>query len=386
MLIKRMDRLILAEIIPVFVFGVLLFTSLFFTAGELLRLAQFTSLGVSYALVGRLMLLTLPYIVALTFPMAMLLAALLGFGRLSSDGEIVALVAAGVRFERIVVPVALFGLATALVGLWFADAVVPAANRQRERLYKQIGQSAPTSVGASGGGFTVPVRNKETGALELLVHVEGGVDITRGEIRNVSIGLWKNGRQFGFLWAQRGNWKVGTRDWTLSDLDGIYQTEQAEKNYVVVRADAGDSRENALLGLGPGKTLRLGTPQEVQTQDRPAEQASVRDLRKRVRSLRATGAITEARDAEVEIARRVSLPFAALVFALVGAPLGVSPRRTGKGVGFGLAVLIIFAYWVSFQMTLLLGKGGQLPPLVAAALPNVAGLVAAFFLNRRVLR
>src|SRR4028119_1806496 len=120
MRVKRMDRLIVAEVAPMFVFGVLLFTSVFFAAGEMLRLAQFTTMGVPLATVGHLVLLTLPYIVALTFPMAMLLAALLGFGRRAGDAEIVALVAAGVRFERIVAPLALFALLVSFVGLWFA--------------------------------------------------------------------------------------------------------------------------------------------------------------------------------------------------------------------------------------------------------------------------
>jgi lipopolysaccharide export system permease protein len=102
---------------------------------------------------------------------------------------------------------------------------------------------------------------------------------------------------------------------------------------------------------------------------------------------RASGDLTGAREAEVEAARRVALPFASFIFALVGAPLGVRPQRSGgKGVGFALAIGIIFAYWVSFQFGLLLGNSGALPPFVAVALPNLAGLVAAVYLNRRVLR
>ena len=380
-----MDRLIVAEVAPMFVFGVLLFTSVFFAAGEMLRLAQFTTLGVPLAMVGQLILLTLPYIVALTFPMAMLLAALLGFGRLSGDSEIVALVATGVRFERIVAPLAVFALLVSFVGLWFADAVVPYANRERERLYKKIGETATGGpAGAGVSGFSIPLRDKKTGALQMVVQVEGGVDLTRQELRNVAINFWENGRQVGFVFARRATWKVGTRDWTLNDFYGA-QNDPPNKPYVFSSA-FGQTRGNSLLG--PDNTLRgAGTPDEMNQRAAGVAETSIRNLRGVVRAQRASGDVSGAREAEVEIARRVALPFASFVFALVGAPLGVRPARSGgKGVGFGVAVFIIFAYWVSFQMTLLLGRSGQLPPAIAAALPNLAGLIAAIYLNRRVLR
>ncbi len=380
-----MDRLIVAEVAPMFVFGVLLFTSVFFAAGEMLRLAQFTTLGVPLATVGHLVLLTLPYIVSLTFPMAMLLAALLGFGRLSGDSEIVALMAAGVRFERIAAPLAVFALFVSFVGLWFADAVVPYANRERERVYKEIGETATGGPGGAGAsGFSVPLRDKKTGALQMVVQVEGGVDLIRQELRNVAIELWKNNRQVGFVFARRAKWKVGTRDWTLDDFYAA-SWENLESPFVFSAASS-ETRENSLLG--PNHTLQgVGTPDEMSKRKAGVAETSIRDLRAVVRAQRVLGDVSGAREAEVEIARRVSLPFASFVFALVGAPLGVRPARSGgKGVGFGLAVLIIFVYWVSFQMTLLLGRSGPLPPALAAALPNLAGLVAAVYLNRRVLR
>jgi lipopolysaccharide export system permease protein len=77
---RRMDRLILAEIAGPFVGSALLFTGLFFAGGEIARIAEFLGRGVSWLTIGNLILLTLPGIIALTFPMAMLLATLLGFG------------------------------------------------------------------------------------------------------------------------------------------------------------------------------------------------------------------------------------------------------------------------------------------------------------------
>ena len=379
-LVPRLDRLILAEVVPWFVGGVFLFTSLFFAAGELLRIAEFSAVGLSTTAIVRLVLLTLPYIVALTFPMAMLLAALLGFGRLSGDSEIVALVAAGTSFGRILLPVAVFAFFVSLIGLWFADTVVPASERARERMIDRVQETATGGVGALSG-FTKTLRDK-SGALQTLVQVEGGVNLARGELRDVDINVWDRGRKIGYVFARRATWKLGTRDWTLREIEGA-SLKNPKTALVFTAASAQTSRRGL---LGPDDTIKLGTPDELATLRFEEKEVGIRALRARARVLRASGDLSGARAADVEVARRVALPFVSFIFALVGAPLGVQPSRAGKGVGFGLAVAIIFAYWISFQMSLLLGKSGALPPLVAAALPNVAGLLAAFYLNRRVLR
>lgn len=374
----RMDRLVVGEVVGPFVFGVLLFTSLFFTGGEVVRLTEFLAQGVPPATVFRLFALTLPYLVSLTFPMAMLLAALLGFGRLSNDGEIVALVAGGTSFARIVAPLAAWALVVSLVGLWFTNTIVPGANRGRETIIRQ----ARNDVGALGSvaSFTLPLRSD--GALTTLVHVEGGVDVAGQSLRDVLVVTWNRGTATGAVFAPRARWVVGTRNWQLSeDFEGA---SWAGANPYILKGSALDTRDNAVLR--DGTLVGLGTPGELQALERPVKEVSTRALRERIRVLRAGAAEDRAREAEVEVAQRIALPWASFVFALVGAPLGVRPQRAGKGVGFGLAILIIFSYWIALQFVSYLGKAGVMDPAFALALPNLAGIAAATLLIRRVLR
>ena len=379
MLLSRLDRLVLAEIIGPFVFGMFLFTVLFFGGGEALRIAEYVGQGVAPSTVWRLFLLTLPFIVALTFPMASLLSALLGFGRLSGDSEVVALVAGGASFQRIVLPVAAFSFLVSLVGLWFSDAVVPAANRGREAIIDDV----QSGIGASAAmrSFTLPVRDK--GMLTTLVHIEGGVDLAAQPptLRNVLIVPWNRGEATGFVFARRATWVKGTRNWRLSEFQGA---SVAGETPIIVRGASGQTQENALLGAGG--VVALGTPGEMKALELPAEQVTTSELRRRIPLYRGGASADEARAAEVEVARRIALPFASFVFALVGAPLGVRPQRMGKGVGFGLSILIIFGYWTTFQLLTYLGRSGALPPILALSLPNLAGIAAAIYLIRRVMR
>lgn len=370
----RKDRLILGEIVGPFVFGVLLFTSLFFAGGEFLRITEFLGSGESWALVGRLTLLTLPGIVVLTFPMASLLAALLGFGRLSNDSEIVALLAAGASFGRLVVPAGAFALGVALVGVWFAQDVVPASNRGREQIIRDVRKEL-----RSTHAFTLPLRKNDQ---LTLVHVEGGVDLRSGSLRDVGIELWEKGRMVGAVGAERAVWVFGTRNWKLF---GVSATVWRDGPFSSFHAGSFDTIENAVLG--PGNRLELGTPEELATlEDRPVRELETGTLRQRIALYRRNGSESQAREAEVEVAQRLAIPFASFVFTLVGAPLGVRPQRQGRGVGFGLSILIIFTYWIALQFVSFLGKSGALPAAFALALPNLAGVLAALFLIRRVLR
>ena len=113
----RMDRLVLNEIVGLFIGGVAMFTTIYFASGELLRYVQFVQNGEGWSLVIRLILVTLPMALSYTVGMGMLLACLLGFGRLSDDAELTAITAAGVSFPRVMAPVIGFGLLVSAIEL-----------------------------------------------------------------------------------------------------------------------------------------------------------------------------------------------------------------------------------------------------------------------------
>ena len=116
-MLRQIDRLITKELIGPWLFGVGLFSALLMAATYLGRLVGYIVDQAPGELVGQLVVLSLPAILVKTFTMAVLLAALLAFGRLSSDSEIVALRAGGASIYRIVAPVAFFSLLVAMITL-----------------------------------------------------------------------------------------------------------------------------------------------------------------------------------------------------------------------------------------------------------------------------
>ena len=95
----------------------------------------------------RVFLNLLPSILAVTIPMAFLLGVLLAFGRMASDSEIVALRASGVSPLRLLVPVLLLSIVTALLTFYINAVALPAANQvHRELVFTLVVSQARTAV------------------------------------------------------------------------------------------------------------------------------------------------------------------------------------------------------------------------------------------------
>jgi len=87
----------------------------------------------------------------------------------------------------------------------------------------------------------------------------------------------------------------------------------------------------------------------------------------------------------LEIAKKYSISFACIAFVLVGAPLGVMIRRSGKGVGFVTSIGFFIFYWICLVGGEALGDRGILNPWLAMWLPNLVFLgLAAVFIRRAV--
>jgi len=87
----------------------------------------------------------------------------------------------------------------------------------------------------------------------------------------------------------------------------------------------------------------------------------------------------------LEIAKKYSISFACIAFVLVGAPLGVMIRRSGKGVGFVTSIGFFIFYWICLVGGEALGDRGILDPWLAMWLPNIVFLgLAAAFIRRAV--
>ena len=97
-----------------------------------------------------------------------------------------------------------------------------------------------------------------------------------------------------------------------------------------------------------------------------------------------TGNLKEVRRIKVRIQEKFTLPFACLVFGLIGSSLGSkSNLRSSKSQGFGLSVILILVYYVMSFICSSFGVKGLLPPIIAAWFPVIISLGGGFYFLRR---
>ncbi|HJP18217.1 MAG TPA: LptF/LptG family permease, partial [Nitrospinota bacterium] len=82
----------------------------------------------------------------------------------------------------------------------------------------------------------------------------------------------------------------------------------------------------------------------------------------------------------VELHKKFSIPFAALIFGLIGAPLGVKCSRSGKSGSFTMSLFVIVFYYILLLFGESLGDTGKLHPFLAMWLPNFVVIIIAVYL------
>lgn len=353
---KLLDRHILRELTGPFLFGVAAFTSLMFAGKELFRLTELIAeFHASVLTAAKLMLLQMPGLIVITLPMAMLLAALLGFGRLSGDSEIVALFAGGISLYRIAIPVIIMSVGVTAASFVLNEVIAPKTNSSHEQIYQEITKQ-PTSS-------TKPffVIDASDGVTSSVFYVKGGFDVQSESLRDIDMIRYMNNDAAVFIHAERAVRKTENK-WVF--MDGYTQ-------------NLGSAANNAILTFRESKTEEVKinkTPDQLALYQKKHDQLSFAQLRDYIAMLQDEGA--DVNELRVRLYQKIALPMTSLIFALIGTPLGLRPHRSSSAVGLGLAIVIIFAYWIFMHYMTILGNNGTVSPATASFMPTLVGLVA----------
>jgi lipopolysaccharide export system permease protein len=358
--LKILDRLILKEIFGPWVFGVGMFTSLLMAGLFLGRLTEWIASGVSPVMVGQIFILYMPGVMAKTFPMAVLLAALLSFGRLSADSEITALRAAGASLPRIVWPVTLFSVAIAGVSFLFADFVVPGASRQSLKLANEIARGK--DVTSTKPVFQSIIRNQK---LKLGV-IAKRANVGDRSLEGVTLVSYDdNGKEEAILLAKTMRY-ISENNWRVEGGGTILLPNG---NNVIHFTEA-----------WPDSIPTIGTDFEdlIRIRDDEFDAKSMAEIRRSIETFQREGSRTPATIANYEYGywNKLSIPCAAIIFGTLGAVLGIRNHRTGTATGFALTVGIIFGYQLLSNFMAIWASGGVIPAWAASFGPLFIGAVA----------
>jgi len=358
---RILTRYILGEVVSHAVIGAAVFTFVLFTRdlGHILELVVRNSAPLPS--VAQIFFFTVPVALTYTIPMGVLVGILIGLSRLAADSEVTAMRASGVGVWTFLRVISIFVLVAWLLALANSVYLAP-------RSLAALGQ-LQNRLKSSQVSFEVQPRVFYEGFPKIVLYVQ--------DVKAMSGGaLWK----------------------------GVFLADLSDPSSPRISL----AREGLLVSQGPDTLdlhLTRGSTHETdpknpdqyqissfQTTDIPIgipatqngqehEPASLGEMRVAdlLHSTQTSDPVAR-RWHLIEFHRRLALPTACIVLALVGIPLGLSSKKGGKSSGFVLTILLVFVYYSISLIGVSFARQGRVSPAAGVWLADLAFLVGGVFL------
>ena len=367
---RLLSRYVFREILASSILSTLLATGVIFLQRVDRIFEVLVTSNSSPATVVTLFALAMPPVLPLTIPFGVLVGILIGLGRMSSDGEIIAMRAGGVSSRRVIPPVLLFAALAAGFAMYASIRLAPWSIRESTRILDDLMANRLSAE--------IQPRVFEENFPNTILYVR---DVRPGETV-----VWR---------------PVFMADIRPPEERPSGMREKAEGPLITVAREAvavSDPAHNRIqLSLRDASTYEMGKDGHAHDQVFVrGEQALDAAPPEQVKMLPFTEMNTRQLwnytgpdwiEARVELQRRFALPVACLMLAMVGIPLGVATRKGGKSAGYVTGVfLAFFCYYLALITLIGLARQRTLPVPVAVWLPNFGfGFTGLVFLVRMEL-
>ncbi len=341
---------IFKEILPIFFIGMMIFTVILLMDKILKLIELIVTKGGNVSHILMLLLFISPSFLVFTIPIAVLLAILLGFGRLSTDSEITAFKASGMSLYQLFFPVSIFSICACLLTAFLVFYGLPWGN---------IGfKSTLYLIAQSEADIDIKERVFNDTFDGLVVYVDK-MPIQGKRMEGILIYDEREQGKFNTIFAKEGflanNPK--SQEVILRLLNGnIHRVEPQAQTYQKIQFDVYDLRlELAKTFLSLSKKLK-------------EYEMSADELKEKIKKNRMAGEDTTPQ--EVELHKRYAIPFACIIFGLIGVPLGIQPRRSGRSHGFISSIFILLTYYISLNASEIFAVRHTIPAFLAGWAPN----------------
>ncbi len=409
----RISRYVLFEYLLSFLVAFLFFFFIFFVNQMLLLARDILLRDVAFFDVVRLIWFSLPSIVALSFPFGSLVGALMAVGRLSSDNEIIAVKAAGIPLARISLPLIGAGILLSLTSFVMNDYFLPVGTINFGALYRELLYANPAlelepfavtryqesvmitgAVDAGEIDRLIIIEQDDRGARRVILagraQFGGGADdVISLQLSNVFSQRVdaRNRGQFDWLAAEEMQYNILLRDIAVSlRSPGPREMSSVDvyREILVKRAELAQRRNEHRRTIDRRRQELLEEylilTERYQT-GRPTSREWYPELQRRLDAIERDAARPivdrSLQIYEIEFHKKFAIPLACVVFAFFAFPIGLTTRRSGRAVGFGVGLLVSVAYWAMLIGGQTLGvQRPEISPVLAMWAPNLVILIA----------
>ena len=355
------------EILGPFLIGLLIFSVVFMMGKTLYLTDLLVNKGVSLFDIGKLLIYFFPSSLFLIIPIALLLGVLVAFARLSSDNEIAALKASGISLYQLTPSVLFLSIVAYLLTTFLVIYALPWGNRGLINTLFDIAKTkAYTALkertfNDSFDGVVIyvdkiPPRGNTLG--KIFIHLEGkkGDEATRTILAKE-----------GYVVTDPNSQEI------VLNLTGVTgdQVVEGSKSYGRIESEVLIQR----LTFG-------GNLSRVRKFRARRWEMSIGELKKKIKFKKSHG--EDCTKYLLDLYMKFSIPFSCIVFGLIGIPLGVQPRRSGKSYGFISGIFVVLAYYILLTSAEILANKGTLPPVLTSWIPNIVLMGLGIYLLVKV--
>ncbi len=390
------SRYIYRELIFPFLFSISVVTFILLVNYLIKAVDRLLGKGLSFSIIIEFIYLNLAWIVAMSIPMSVLVACIMAYGRMSEDNEITALRSSGISFISILSPGIMFGLVITLFSLYFQNNVLPDFNHRSRLLSGDIYRKRP-DLNLEPGFFMddlpnysiytkkkvgerledVVIFSKNSAKTQTTIYADSGrlniigdkirFTLFTGEIHELTVDKMEEYSKLNFerhvitipvddmLLKRRDNSRRGDREMNIKMMRQKQAKYTKEKNKVQLKilklAEKQFPNQNIPNDHKKIKKLienKITTMSNDTSINKTKEIRKLKALQNRIKgeSNLLLSYQKQVNKYGVEIQKKLAMPFACLIFVLIGAPLGVMNRRGGVTTAAVYSILFFLIYYV----------------------------------------
>lgn len=351
---RILDRYILKSALSIFFSCVFIFLFLYVIIDVLSHLEDILKQHVNFSVLLQYYLSYIPIMFVQVAPFACLISTLYTFGKLNQDNEIIAMRTSGLSIFQITKTVIIFGLLISLFIFWVGDRIVPQSLALTQKIKTQMEEGKKrgrekksevianlTMYGLKNRLFFInkfyPAANTMEG-ITILEHDEHQ-NITKKIVASKGVyndNLWKFYRCITYNFDSNGQ---------------VLQEPQYFEEEIMVIPE---------------------TPQDFINQRQQPDFMTIAQLDDYIWKLSRSGASTVIRNLKLDLYQRFTSPFTSMIIIFLGIPFSLIMRKRATGLSsIGLSIMMGFLYYILDAVSIALGRGEILAPILAASLSHI---------------
>ena len=357
--IKRLDWYIIKKFIGTYIFSIVLIISISIVFDVNENLAKFTQYHAPLrAIVFDYYMNFVPYFANLFSPLFVFIAVIFFTSKLAGNSEIIAMLAAGVSFKRLMRPYMISCVLISLLSFYLSAYVIPHGTVIRQNFEttyknKRKNTAADNVQLQVGQGVIAYIQHYDN-----LMKRGYGFSLDKFENKKLVSHMTATDIQYDTISDTKYHWKA--RNWKIRQLKGLRE-----------HITSGSQCDTTIM-MEPTDLVYSKGQQETFTSPELREYISKQiDL--------GSGNVVQY---QVEYHKRIASSFASFILTIIGLSLSSRKRKGGMGLYLGIGLALSFAYIMLQTVSSTFAINADFPPMLAAWIPNIIFAVVAYFCYR----